>query len=179
MIVFTPNTVIKSADINLNFAEKVTYNKYDITYNPVAIFTYSSFGSTGGQVFAVGTSYFAFDVFNTNNQTVITKQANGIFKVSEAGYYYAVLNYSTSDVTSSDTSSIFVSTDNSTYYQVSPWTVNQSVPVNRGFMSVAGFYLSANNYVKAALDVGTQTRIASWSTSNQKYMTSFTLMRIG
>ena len=83
MIVFTPNTVIKSADINLNFAEKVTYNKYDITYNPVAIFTYSSFGSTGGQVFAVGTSYFAFDVFNTNNQTVITKQANGIFKVVE------------------------------------------------------------------------------------------------
>lgn len=160
-------------------ANAVTYAKVDYSTLPSAIMTFSTYGNTGGQVLSAGTSYIAFDTFETNNQTIITKQANGVMKVSDAGFYFATFNYSCADVTSSNTSSIFTSTDNVNYYQVTPWTVNQSVAVNRGFNSNGAFYLAANSYVKCAIDVSTQTRIASWNSVSQKYMTSFMLMRIG
>lgn len=157
----------------------VTASKIDYTTNPMGQMTYSSFGVSGGQVIAVTTATdLIFDVLTKNSNTVVTKQSNGIMKVSEAGWYLLVLNVSKVDVNSDMLLKFQYSTDNSTYYDVTEWSNQQNIPVNRSLNISAIKYMDADSYVKSVGYTYTQTRIAADS-ANEKQECSFTIVRVG
>jgi hypothetical protein len=173
VIIFTPNTVIKSADVNLNF---------DTILNgslPSGLLYFDNYGGGGGQVIGLGAeTVLIFNKFQGNGSPVITQNANGVFATTLAGFYFANLSVKTSDVGALVTLSIQWSPDNVNWYQVAGWNVDQTQQVGRGQSVPSMFYLPANAYVRSKAFVGTTTRFSS-ATADYKYQCSLGLVKVG
>jgi hypothetical protein len=97
MIIFTPNTVIRSTEVNSNFAEILaTLDNRKQHYGAIY---YSSGGITGGQVIGAVEGIQAFDVADANNYGVTTSLgASAYIKINRAGVYNICVYEAISDV---------------------------------------------------------------------------------
>lgn len=78
MIIFTPNTVIKSADVNLNFTDSLDITKQN---NPYKFYAYRSTAWTAGS----GLIGLNAELYDTNNNFDST--TNYRYDVPVTGYY--------------------------------------------------------------------------------------------
>lgn len=160
----------------------VTYPKIDYTTLPFGRLTYSTFGSSGGQVWSSGTgATAAFDTFTTNSNTIITKQADGIFKIADAGWYMATLALQPIDNSGTPvwTSWIDYSIDNSTYNTISVTPPDISYVAGRAIGSVVCFLAATNSYIRGrAICGGGNVRFAATNAATTDRC-SLTINRIG
>ena len=161
----------------------ITYPKINFSTLPYGSLTFSTYGSSAGIVVGTGTSSIAFDAFSTNSSTSITKQASGVFKVTDAGVYSVELNVNVVD--KSGTGTIIVNTqwspDNTTWYLITNWTEDQSVDIGRAVGARAGTVtLPANSYVRsnASVSATTSYRLAAPS-ANEVSSCALSIWRIG
>jgi hypothetical protein len=113
MIIFTPNTVIKSTEVNANFAEN------SLSQNLTNNYKFSAYKSGGNQnvTNATATVTFQTELFDTNNNF-----ASSTYTVPATGYYFIG-------------STVRFDRPAATGYNV-PWILVNSVEVCRGVESI-------------------------------------------
>lgn len=159
----------------------VTYPKMDYTTIPFGRLTFSTFGISGGQVIGSTTATVTYDTFTTNSNTVITKQANGVFKIADAGWYMVHLSNQPFDVSGSPTWAQYIeySTDNSTYNTISNSGPDLSYVAGRSYDIFGRFLAAANSYVRGRILVGSGSIRFAATAAASTDRCSFTIHRIG
>lgn len=149
---------------------------------PVGQLTYSSYGTSGGQVVAAGTeTECEFDAFEGNDTNMITKNSNGRIQVNKAGWYWCNLNLNKIDGT--DTTCLGMieySTDSgANFFDITHWTPTQTINSARSLNTTGVKYLSAGALIRGkCFNYTHNVRYAATSSSN-KTQCSLTVMRVG
>lgn len=188
MILFNPNELIKSADVNANFAgladgseindSAITYSKIDYSTLPIGQLTSSTTGSSGGNVIGITTeTELELDTFNGTDTAVITKHSNGKILVNVAGWYHIVFNIHMTDGSNSNTTiRIDVSEDNgSNFYGARDWTEELNLGIGRGLGCDCYIYLEAGALIRGKVYTYTNAIRLAPRDTNELYAPSNSL----